>query len=320
MDTVLIRMLKLSAICIFLSTTLLTTACQNNAVHQRIMVIDKEIGQIHDENTDVTLAQNLLKQCQDDDLQSCKAIGGATAFTMPKLALASLGTVCLSKDKEPTSCALASATANDLKKYEHALELGKKGCELDDANSCYQAATASAHLGQENDYVKFLKKHCALNKDPQFCADEIDLLKSNKNNYAHIVEQCSLNNAAACATVGTYLSNFFNDEHKLQDAEKYLSKACELNDSNGCMFLGIHLYDPMQEHGQQSQANNEKSFKADAKACELGNSVGCYNVANKYYFGHGVQKDAKISRSYFRKACNLGHDVACDHYVHLFYK
>lgn len=310
----------LAAICLLLATALLTTACQSTSIHQRLLVVDKNTVRISDEKSDLEITQQLIRKCQDQDLQSCKALGWATFFTSPTLSLSALGTVCLTENDDNNACTMAGSIANTLKQYDQALLLGKKACDLKDANGCLTAANAAGHLGSEDEYQKLLQKHCTLSQDTQFCKDGLKQLETYRQKGSDLIKRCALDDASACVMAGYYLSNFSNDEAMLNEATQYLSKACELNDSRGCLLLGEHLCDPMESNGQQSKENNEKSFRADSRACELGNNIGCYNVATKYYLGLGVSRDAEKSRAFFRQSCNLGFDTACDYYVQLFYR
>jgi TPR repeat protein len=48
-----------------------------------------------------------------------------------------------------------------------------------------------------------------------------------------------------------------------------------------------------------------------SKACEVGNSNGCYMMGNLYWSGNGVEKNIAKSDEYFKRACSMGHAGAC---------
>ena len=47
------------------------------------------------------------------------------------------------------------------------------------------------------------------------------------------------------------------------------------------------------------------------KACEKDNAHACYNVGIMHKDGHGVRRDRKKAKAFFRKSCRLGHEEGC---------
>ena len=48
-----------------------------------------------------------------------------------------------------------------------------------------------------------------------------------------------------------------------------------------------------------------------AKACSLGNALGCFNCALTYYQGKELPKDTVKASAFFKKACDLGDAQSC---------
>ncbi|GAA7434043.1 hypothetical protein ID1000_07940 [Helicobacter pylori] len=89
-------------------------------------------------------------------------------------------------------------------------------------------------------------------------------------------------------------------------AKKYFEKACELNDSDGCVILG-DIY----HNGGSVTKNFKKSFEHHSKDCGLNEAKGCYALAALYNEAKGTAKDEKQMTESLKKACGLGLKEAC---------
>ena len=60
---------------------------------------------------------------------------------------------------------------------------------------------------------------------------------------------------------------------------------------------------------------NGRGAKQDyAKACDMSNGGGCYNLGNLYAQGRGVKEDANAAEKYLKKAYEMKPELACDRY------
>jgi TPR repeat protein len=68
----------------------------------------------------------------------------------------------------------------------------------------------------------------------------------------------------------------------------------------------------MYEKGKMGVAQDYvRSVGYFSKACEAGNSSGCYMMGNVYWSSNRVEKNVAKSAEYFKKACSMGNTSAC---------
>lgn len=79
-------------------------------------------------------------------------------------------------------------------------------------------------------------------------------------------------------------------------------------DDEACLKTGIYYLD-----GKIVEVNREKAAKYLLKACNLKNSVGCYQLG-KFWQNpdENVGRMNKKSKMYFKKACDFGDLESCD--------
>ncbi|GAB6074660.1 hypothetical protein JCM15786_13170 [Nautilia lithotrophica] len=107
--------------------------------------------------------------------------------------------------------------------------------------------------------------------------DYYDLgFKTGDNKY--FIKSCDMGMAISCTIVGDNL---------IKKGEKFLKKACDMNEGLGCFLYARCL------------SGNEK-LKILKKSCKLGNMYGCYEMYN-------LTKKYK----YLKKACIFGLKRAC---------
>ncbi|KAE9416343.1 hypothetical protein Angca_006482 [Angiostrongylus cantonensis] len=105
-----------------------------------------------------------------------------------------------------------------------------------------------------------------------------------------------------------------------QSAEKYMKKACELEDGEACWLLStwymgsnqkfrVESKRKLKELDKKSRGSLErdmcKSLEYGIKACELGIPQSCANVARMYKLGDGIEKNLDEAKKYVDKAIEL---------------
>ncbi len=142
------------------------------------------------------------------------------------------------------------------------------------------------------------------------CAPSSSPAPKSKVNLHHLIakwrKDCTLNNSNGCISLGLAYANGQGVKQDWSKAKKYFSKACDLNEGRGCTLLGL-LYN----NGQGVKQDYLKAKKYFSKACSLNDGKGCGNLGLLYREGHGVEKDYSISNQYFGKACALKNQAGC---------
>lgn len=95
-------------------------------------------------------------------------------------------------------------------------------------------------------------------------------------------------------------------------AKEYFVKACDGGENKGCLKLGLLYYNK-----QGTKQDYIKAREYFVKACDGGNNDSCFNLGGLYYNGQSVRQDKKQAKEYFGKACDLGHQKGCDAYRYL---
>lgn len=80
------------------------------------------------------------------------------------------------------------------------------------------------------------------------------------------------------------------------DDMKALEKSCDGNKADDCVYLGFLA-------GARHDYKNAN--KLYAKACELGDAMGCQNLGSSYANAQGVQKDYEKAKELFLRACAM---------------
>ncbi|MBO6259136.1 MAG: sel1 repeat family protein [Succinivibrio sp.] len=118
----------------------------------------------------------------------------------------------------------------------------------------------------------------------QELSDYLDLEEYGKN--------CSSGDDKSCAMLKKQL--------------QYSRSKCDLNDSQGCFYLGYQL-----DMGYGVEEDNSSAIDIYKKGCQLGSSSSCYNLGIMYEDGEGIAADPKSARTYYQKACDLDNESAC---------
>ena len=138
--------------------------------------------------------------------------------------------------------------------------------------------------------------------------------------YLDVSERCEKQNFAACATqarLNVLILDAVPDKAIWYDQ---LINACENNISRACVNLSYLMSDDGKEEYQKfdlgssvlDRYTKRSSFAYAKKACELGNPVGCWNVALAYSDGVGVRANWGHAQTNFVQACVAGLANACD--------
>ena len=98
-------------------------------------------------------------------------------------------------------------------------------------------------------------------------------------------------------------------QSEFAEAIKLFDKACDEEDTNGCVQLGeIYAF------GQVVRQNHSKAIELFNKACDLGDAGGCHNLGLMYAKGRGVKRDLVKGRELHGKACDGGNINGCKLY------
>lgn len=87
-----------------------------------------------------------------------------------------------------------------------------------------------------------------------------------------------------------------------------LRKACDNNDWDACVNLGIAYY-----KGEGVEQDYEEAHTLYEWACDKGNNLeGCFKAGTFYAIGQGTEHNNKKALSYLKKACDSGLRKACN--------
>ncbi|MGN8527559.1 sel1 repeat family protein [Helicobacter pylori] len=196
-----------------------------------------------------------------------------------------LGALCLGglmAESNPKELIFLGITIYTDKDFTRAKEYFEKACGLHDADGCAILREAYSKVilkGSARESIEKALEHTATAK------------------------ACKSNDAKKCKD----LAEFYFNANDLKNALEYYSKACELNNGEGCSKLGGDYF-----LGESVTQDLKKAFGYYSKACELNDAKGCYALAAFYNEGKGVAKDEKQTTENLKKSCELGLKEACD--------
>jgi len=186
--------------------------------------------------------------------------------------------------------------------YKKAIYYYKKGCELQDAESCNS-------VGYYYQYGKHVKRN----------------LKVAAKYYD---KACSLKSASSCFTLGMWYQ--FGEKgiikEDLKKAKEYYQKSCEFGNENACesvrkitsqsvcgdksiescLKIGVDYY-----YGTNVKKNYKRAKEIFEYLCKQDNKGACFGLGNVYLRGRGASKNHKKALKYFKKSCDLGYGDAC---------
>ena len=150
---------------------------------------------------------------------------------------------------------------------------------------------------------------------------------------------CSHTNIDIC----THIADNFYDQDKTDDAIKYYQQLCQLDSAHGCRRVGLiyeyadikpeimkAMYVKSCELGDmtgcsnlglvyQRQKNYKKARELFQRSCNENNQYGCFNFAQLYEYGYGVNTNNDKTSELYIKSCTLGYGSACDSAGELYY-
>ncbi|KAK8841544.1 hypothetical protein M9Y10_027166 [Tritrichomonas musculus] len=101
-------------------------------------------------------------------------------------------------------------------------------------------------------------------------------------------------------------------EKDIKEAQKYLTEAVKLNNSDAMIGLGkIYLKNP----SDKSNNNVQEAIKLFEQSCELGNSYGFYYLAKLYFKGKYVEQNYEKAKEYLEESINRNKTNPDIHYL-----
>ena len=126
------------------------------------------------------------------------------------------------------------------------------------------------------------------------------ILQSEK----YFTKACKLNNAQGCLSSGLLFIDTSGLPMDLKKAGYFFTKACDGNISMACLRLGF-----MYEKGLGFPKNYKNSINLYNKSCKLGNLKSCYFLGNMYFQGKGIEKNYKKALNLFTNISNKGYII-----------
>ncbi|CAK9823654.1 Cytochrome c oxidase assembly factor 7 homolog [Anthophora retusa] len=180
------------------------------------------------------------------------------------------------------------------------------------------------NLKDENEVKEYLKNlhteylfGCKSEKNPEVChllGDYMESIKQDEKEATNIFKQnCDEHNfAKSCSKYGDFRAVGKGCEKNTIEAFKYMRKACDLNDSRGCLHAGVLLMGP-EELEQSKEIRVPMGIQFLKKACDLNQEKGCFYLSGVYLKGiEGyVEKNFKEAYLLSLKSCEFGNPYAC---------
>ncbi|KCZ92112.1 tetratricopeptide repeat protein [Hyphomonas johnsonii] len=258
----------------------------------------------------------LKSKCLDGDVWGCRELGRASL-----LGKITIGEQSYVINKSPISALVAL----------------KKGCELQDGESCFLAGTGM-ELGDIPsqsiaETVSYYQKGCDLD-DARSCT-EMGYATSKGNGvgksiYRSIMlyeKACNLGDHTTCSyvaaeyKVGEHVTKSFKKAYALSEigcaggdkeacadlegglVTKEHEKRCSNGQMDSCAKLG-------KIYGQHYD-DKAKAQPYILKACNANNGEACTSLANNYNYGLGVAVDRDRAISLYDKGCRAGYAPGC---------
>jgi TPR repeat protein len=227
-------------------------------------------------------------RCEAGNDDSCYSLafllrdGTNVAKDVPQ-ALSLFERLCQSTSKkEASACGVASfiyGKGNGIPiDVDRKVALGRKGCDLGDATSCFNLATMFEH-GE-------------------------GVPKSPTDRITYLAKACDLNDGESCDRLAD--ANEDGDAGVPVDAVKALRlhrKACDNGFRRSCYNLGDQF-----SRGVDVPTSPSEALTYFRKGCDLNEPLSCNNVGASYAKGEGVPKDMARALQLFRKSCALQHN------------
>ncbi|GAB5489652.1 MAG: hypothetical protein Pars2KO_32220 [Parasphingorhabdus sp.] len=128
-------------------------------------------------------------------------------------------------------------------------------------------------------------------------ADRVDLISAANNGNV---------NAQALAGIGYHLGEFGSTNHTV-GLRDYLRPACGADHGRACALVGAHYGQP--NMGVRQNEATARTYYA--RACQLGNQMGCYLDGVRYLSTFGKPQDTAKGYAQLGSACDAGVVGAC---------
>lgn len=159
-------------------------------------------------------------------------------------------------------------------------------------------------------------------------------------NLAELERACNARNSNACVSLA---DRYFNAQGVAKDykkAQHYLTKACDLDNAEGCRKLGV-VYQLNHDRSQESYSRIKKSYgkacilskhqnpcdeyrliakfdthiyEIDKQICALNDFSPAFRGLVCFHIGYNYEKqqnNLNQAKIYYKKACDLAHKDAC---------
>lgn len=165
--------------------------------------------------------------------------------------------------------------------YDTAHRYFQQGCDLNEANGCYNLA---------------LIYYSGRGRDANLA-----------NARALFDKSCHLGTVLACFRYGQMLNDGEGGASNQPKAREIFTLACQANFAKACFNLGIFAHKG--KGGAQDLALAQNSFQA---GCDGDDSKSCTNLAAMVLNGQGSIADPVKARTLFEKSCGLNDGAACN--------
>jgi len=139
---------------------------------------------------------------------------------------------------------------------------------------------------------------------------------SQEGDLKQALEACEQGESDGCYNLGNFYGIGNDVERDYTKAHKYFAKACDLDNSNACLRLGLAT----SRKGDFIDQNIGQAKVFFAKACDLNNSDGCVGLGGLYNQGVGVTQDFTKASHFFKKACDTDSPIGCGALGKLYFK
>lgn len=119
----------------------------------------------------------------------------------------------------------------------------------------------------------------------------------------NLEQECDYGNARACTRAGR---NSYGRK-KMNEAIRFFSEGCKLNDAAACSAIGDIYYG-----GDGIKQDYAKARQWYNKACDLNNVDACGLLGYMYFTGTGVAQNHDQYMKYYAKQCTLGGKKGCE--------
>ncbi|CAK9811426.1 Cytochrome c oxidase assembly factor 7 homolog [Anthophora plagiata] len=183
---------------------------------------------------------------------------------------------------------------------------------------------AGYNLKDENEIKEYLKNlhieymfGCKSEKNPEVChllGDYMEAIKQDQTEAAEIFKKnCDESNfPKSCSKYGDFRAIGKGCEKNIKEAFKYMRKACDLDDSRGCLHSGVLAMGP-EELEPSKETRISMGIQYLKKACDLNQEKACFYLSGVYLKGvEGyVEKNLKEAYLLSLKSCEFGNPYAC---------